>query len=76
MFVVTIDNQPLAVAATLEAAQADAVRRDQMYSPGRELRWAEKEFPEGIWRLQAKSAYSKRFGWTLYSVHEVEEVKS
>ena len=72
-FVVMTGDRPMAVAPTLEAAQAEALRRETQYGDqsGRELRW--KVAPDGS-RLMSRRDSRGRFAWTQRRVVEVPEV--
>ena len=79
-YVVTINNYPCAVAATLEAAQAHAVTEETRYTgtDHRELTW-NKHRPDE-WRLMSRVRDAStgkgrgRFAWTGRTVYGVPTV--
>lgn len=75
-YVIAMGDIPLAVAASLDAAQADALARATQYlSPGNlpEYRW--EAYRDAVtWRLQSRGKGSRRFAWTGYVVFEVPVV--
>jgi len=72
-FVVMIGDTPLAVASSLETAQAEAVRRKTEYGTTHTLRWDEHR-PGEQWRLMSRYGDRGRFSWTQYWVAAVPVV--
>ncbi|MEU1663653.1 hypothetical protein ABZ547_08555 [Streptomyces sparsogenes] len=70
-YVITVNDRPLRVAASLEAAQADAERQAAKCRETGEYKWVEHR--PGEFRLQERGTRG-RFAWSLYGVHVVPTV--
>lgn len=68
-YVVMYGTVPLAVATSLEAAQADVETRRAQSRPPAELRWDENRM--GEWRLMSRMNGQRRFSWSAYWVAAV-----
>lgn len=73
-FLVMIGGTPLAAAASLEAAKAEAFTRETRSGERGEYHWTEARPAE--WRLISRWEGAKRFSWTHYWIATVPSVGS